>query len=70
VNDVKLFSLARVLCALVVVAVVGIPAESAGTTTPKRSSVTRNPTTQKLSLTKKIEVVAEQLSVPLGMPSP
>ena len=52
-NDVKLFSLARVLCALVVVAVVGIPAESAGTTTPKRSSVTRNPTTQKLSLTKK-----------------
>jgi len=53
VNDVKLFSLARVLCALVVVAVVGIPAESAGTTTPKRSSVTRNPTTQKLSLTKK-----------------
>ncbi len=49
----SLFSLARVCCALVVVAVMGMPAESAGTTTPTRSSVTRNPATQKLSLTKK-----------------
>ena len=52
-NNPGLFSLARVCCALVVVVTVGLPAESAGTTTGTRSAVTRNPTTQKLSLAKK-----------------
>ena len=48
-----MFSVARVFCALAVVVAVGLPAESAGTTTRQRSSVTRDPATQKLTLTKK-----------------
>ena len=52
-NNPGLLSLARVLCAVAVVVAVGIPAESAGTTASTRSSVTRDPASQKLTLTKK-----------------
>jgi serine-type D-Ala-D-Ala endopeptidase (penicillin-binding protein 7) len=53
VNNPGLFSLARLCCALMVVVAVGLPAESAQTSSRTKSSVTKKPGTQKLTLTKK-----------------
>ena len=52
-NTSRLFSLARVICAVSVLVVVGLPAESAPATSRTRSSVERVPGTQKLTLSKK-----------------
>jgi D-alanyl-D-alanine endopeptidase (penicillin-binding protein 7) len=53
VNIVRLSRLVRVGCTFAVMLCVGLPAESAGTTSAKKSSVTRTAGTQKLTLTKK-----------------
>jgi serine-type D-Ala-D-Ala endopeptidase (penicillin-binding protein 7) len=53
VNNPGLFSLARLCCALLVVVAIGLPAESAQTSSRTKSSVTKKPGTQKLTLTKK-----------------
>jgi D-alanyl-D-alanine endopeptidase (penicillin-binding protein 7) len=53
VNTSRLFSLARTICAVSILVVVGLPAESATTTSRTRSSVQRTPGSQKLTLTKK-----------------
>jgi len=53
VNTSRLFSLARAVVALAILVTWGLPAESATTTTGSKSSVTRAPGSQKLSLQKK-----------------
>jgi D-alanyl-D-alanine endopeptidase (penicillin-binding protein 7) len=53
VNISRLFSLARVVCAVSLVVVVGVPAESAAATGRSRSAVTQTPGSQKLTLKKK-----------------
>jgi len=53
VNTPRLFSLARAICAVSILVVAGLPAESATTTSRTRSSVQRTPGSQKLTLTKK-----------------
>jgi D-alanyl-D-alanine endopeptidase (penicillin-binding protein 7) len=53
VNTSRLFSLARVACAVTILVVVGLPAESATATSRTRSSVVRTPGSQKLTLKKK-----------------
>jgi len=53
VNTSRLFSLARVACAVTILVVVGLPAESATATSRTRSSVERIPGSQKLTLKKK-----------------
>ena len=52
-NTSRLFSLARVVCAVSILVTCGLPAESATTTQSSRSSVTRAPASQKLTLKKK-----------------
>jgi len=53
VNKSQLFSLARVVCAVSILVSWGLPAESATSSRSARSSVTRVPGSQKLTLTKK-----------------
>jgi D-alanyl-D-alanine endopeptidase (penicillin-binding protein 7) len=53
VNTSRLFSLARAVVALAIVVTWGLPAESATSTKSSRSSVTRPPGSQKLTLKKK-----------------
>jgi D-alanyl-D-alanine endopeptidase (penicillin-binding protein 7) len=53
VNTSRLFSLARVTCAVAILVIVGLPAESATGTSRTRSSVERTPGSQKLTLKKK-----------------
>jgi serine-type D-Ala-D-Ala endopeptidase (penicillin-binding protein 7) len=53
VNNPGLFSLARAICAVTMLVVVGLPAESATQTSGTRSSVQRAPGSQKLTLAKK-----------------
>ena len=52
-NISRLFSLARVVCAVSILVIVGLPAESAPATSRTRSSVERTPGSQKLTLKKK-----------------
>jgi D-alanyl-D-alanine endopeptidase (penicillin-binding protein 7) len=58
VNTSRLFSLARVACAVSILVVVGLPAESAPAASRTRSSVERTPGSQKLTLKKKKKVTA------------
>jgi len=53
VNKSRLFSLARVVCAVAILGFVGLPAESATGTSRSRSSIERTPDSQKLTLKKK-----------------
>jgi serine-type D-Ala-D-Ala endopeptidase (penicillin-binding protein 7) len=53
VNKSRLFSLARVICAVSILVTWGLPAESATSASRQRSSVVRTPGSQKLSLKKK-----------------
>jgi D-alanyl-D-alanine endopeptidase (penicillin-binding protein 7) len=53
VNKSRLFSLARVVCAVAILGFIGLPAESATGTSRTRSSVERTPDNQKLTLKKK-----------------
>ena len=57
-NTSRLFSLARVACAVSILVVVGLPAESAPAASRTRSSVERTPGSQKLTLKKKKKVTA------------
>lgn len=52
-NKSRLFSLARVVCAVAILGFVGLPAESATGTSRSRSSIERTPDSQKLTLKKK-----------------